>query len=282
MIEEHAGDGHGYLESYGFSDDLKSTDAMLEDLRDDESYSVDRSAYLRARLFDMVIGDWDRHVDQWRWAEFEEGKKTIYRPVPRDRDMAFSDMGDGAFMSVATRLVPGLRIMEGFHERIRNVKGFNASPKTYVLDMALLTQTTEADWMEQAAYLREHLGPEAVKAAFANFPDAVNDGTVLRLQRILMQRLDDIDRVAREYYAILNRYGIVTGTDKDDFFEVERLAENRTRVSAYRNIKGKKEKRFFSKVFDGAVTKEIWIYGLDDDDIFEAIGDVPGKHIRCV
>ncbi|NNJ88935.1 MAG: phosphoesterase, partial [Eudoraea sp.] len=33
MIEEHAGDGHGDLESFGFSNELKSTESMLEDLR---------------------------------------------------------------------------------------------------------------------------------------------------------------------------------------------------------------------------------------------------------
>ncbi|NNE77769.1 MAG: phosphoesterase, partial [Pricia sp.] len=63
IIEEHAGDGHGDLASFGFSDELKGTDDMLDDLRDDEKYEVDSELYLRARLFDMVIGDWDRHVD---------------------------------------------------------------------------------------------------------------------------------------------------------------------------------------------------------------------------
>jgi len=132
MIEEHAGDGHGDLASYGYSDELKGTDSMFEDLRDDEKYEVDVPLYLRSRLFDMAIGDWDRHVDQWRWAEFkkEGSKKITYRPVPRDRDQAFSDMGDGLIMNIATRGVPGLKLMEGYHEEIRDVKGFNSSPKT--------------------------------------------------------------------------------------------------------------------------------------------------------
>jgi hypothetical protein len=29
----------------------------------------DEDEYIKARLFDMLIGDWDRHYDQWRWAE---------------------------------------------------------------------------------------------------------------------------------------------------------------------------------------------------------------------
>jgi hypothetical protein len=36
-----------------------------------------------------MIGDWDRHEDQWRWApeKTEKGKK--YLAVPRDRDQVF-------------------------------------------------------------------------------------------------------------------------------------------------------------------------------------------------
>ncbi|MDO6515717.1 metallophosphoesterase [Zobellia uliginosa] len=277
MIEEHAGDGHGDLESFGYSDELKSTDSMLEDLRDDEKYSVDSQLYLRARLFDMVTGDWDRHVDQWRWAEFkdEENDKVIYKPVPRDRDMVYSKHGDGFFMNLATRIIPALRLMEGFNEDIRNVKGFNSSPKTYVLDMALLTETTSREWQEQAQFIREHLTEEVIDRAFAYFPEEVRDETVAEIKRILLARAAKIEETAEIYYGVLNKYAVVSGTDKDDWFEVNVLNGKETQVKAYRNIKGKKDKLFFEKVFQRDVTKEIWVYGLDDDDIFEVNGDVP-------
>ncbi|WP_228027856.1 metallophosphoesterase [Costertonia aggregata] len=271
MIEEHAGDGHGDLESFGFSDELKSTDSMLEDLRDDEKYEVDTDLYIRARLFDMAIGDWDRHVDQWRWAEFKdkERKKTIYRPVPRDRDQVFSIMGDGVLMKIATRIIPGLRLMEGFTKEIRSVKGFNSSPKTYVLDMALLAETTEGDWIAQATFLKENLTDAKIREAFLAFPEEVRDKTVSNIRKILLSRINDIDKTAREYYRILNKYAVVTGTDKDDWFEIQRLSNDDIQIKGYRNIGGKKEKLFFDKVFNSNVTQEIWVYGLDDDDIFE-------------
>jgi hypothetical protein len=35
----------------------------------------------------MLLGDWDRHEDQWRWSEFEkENGEHYFRPIPRDRD----------------------------------------------------------------------------------------------------------------------------------------------------------------------------------------------------
>src|SRR2546425_1710669 len=31
-----------------------------------------------------------RSPDQWRWARFDEGGVHVWRPIPRDRDQAFS------------------------------------------------------------------------------------------------------------------------------------------------------------------------------------------------
>ncbi|MGB6151258.1 MAG: ShlB/FhaC/HecB family hemolysin secretion/activation protein, partial [Pricia sp.] len=275
LLEEHAGDGHGDLKSFGYSDELKSTDSMLEDLRDDEKYAVDTQLYLRARLFDMAIGDWDRHVDQWRWAEFkdEDTDKIVYKPVPRDRDMVFSKHGDGFLMKLATRVVPALRLMEGFNEEIRNVKGFNSSPKTYVLDMALLTETTPEDWQKQAAFIRENLTAKVIDSALSAMPEEVQDETIPEIKRILLARLADLESTAMTYYKVLNKYAVVVGTDKDDWFEINIQNKKETEVKVFRNIKGEKKKQYFQKTFNSAFTKEIWVYGLDDDDRFEVNGD---------
>lgn len=271
MIEEHAGDGHGDLASFGFADELKSTDSMLEDLRDDEMYAVDKDLYLRARLFDMVLGDWDRHVDQWRWAEFKDDKtdKITYRPVPRDRDQVFSKMGDGVLMNIATRIIPSLRLMEGFNGEIRNVKGFNSSPKTYVLDLALLGETEKSQWLAQAKYVQENVTPDVIDKAFKMFPEEVRDETVTEIKHILLERLSHIQETADAYYKVLNKYAVVVGTDKDDWFEINRLNNKETEVKVFRNIDGQKEKLFYYKVFTTEDTNEIWVFGLDDDDIFE-------------
>ncbi|MGJ8732640.1 MAG: metallophosphoesterase [Cellulophaga sp.] len=272
MFEEHAGDNHGNLKSFGYANELKSTDSMLEDLRDDEKYAVDDKLYLRARLFDMVIGDWDRHTDQWRWAENKKNKKIIYKPVPRDRDQVFSNMGDGPLMSLATRIVPSLRLMEGFNEEIRSVRGFNSSPKTYVLDIALLSETNLKDWITEAEYIQDNLTEDVINKSFKDFPVEIQDSSLPKLKKILLSRISHLKEYAKEYHRILNKFAVVTGTDKDDWFEINHLNKKEVQVKAYRNIKGEKDKLFFDKTFNSDVTKEIWIYGLDDDDYFEDNG----------
>jgi len=272
MIEEHAGDGHN-IASFGYSSELKSTDAMFDNLRDDEKYEVDSDLYLRARLFDMVLGDWDRHVDQWRWAEFKKKKssKIVYRPVPRDRDMAFSNMGDGFFMNLATRIIPGLRIMEGYKSEIRNVEGFNSSPKTYVLDVALLNHMQREEWIKQAKFIQENLTERTIDEAFLNFPEEVRDHTVDEIKQIILSRVKHLNETANQYFEVINKFAVVTGTDKDDYFEID-YKENKVKIKGYRIINGNKEKKFYENTFNKDVTKEVWVYGLDDDDEFKVKG----------
>ncbi len=283
MIEEHVGDGHGDLKSFGHANKVESTDDLFEKLRRDEEYTLDEESYLRARLFDMVIGDWDRHSDQWRWAEIKDKEtgKTIFKPIPRDRDQVFSIMGDGALMSVATKAIPPLKLMEGFHENVRNVRGFNTNP--YPLDMALLKETTMSQWEKEVSHIQENLTPEVIDAAFEMFPKEVRDNTVTEIKRILLARLQNLPQIANDYYKALNSFAIVTGTDKDDWFQINTLENGEVEVNAYRIIGGKKEKQFFHKKFDSEITEEIWVYGLDDDDRFEVKGERPiGIKVRLI
>ncbi|MDB2463151.1 metallophosphoesterase, partial [Algibacter sp.] len=270
MIEEHVSDGHGNLESFGHSNKIESTDDLFKKLRKDEKYVVDENMFLRARLFDMVIGDWDRHVDQWRWAEFEKDDKVVFRPIPRDRDQAFSVMGDGAFMNLATRITPSLKLMEGFYDEIRNVKGFNSSP--FSLDMMLLNETAKKQWEEQVVYIQKNITDKVIDKAFKAFPEEVQDETIVVLKRVLKSRLENLPEIANEYYKILNRRPLVKGTDKDDWFEIERMPNGNTKLTAYRIKNGEKGDVLHQKTYNKADTKEIWVYGLDDDDVFKVTG----------
>lgn len=270
MIEEHVSDGHSELESYGKTKKIESTYDLIKKFRKDEKYTLDKETYARARLFDMLIGDWDRHVDQWRWAEFdgEDGKK-VYRPIPRDRDQAFSKWGDGFIMGFGSRAVPSLRIFEGFGEEIRDVKGFTSSPRTFALDMALLSETTMDQWMEQARYIQQHLTESVIDEALAHFPEEVQDETVTTIKNTLLSRKRQLVETAREYFGVMNKYSVVTGTDKDDYFQISSQSNGNLDVRVYRIKDGEKKDLFFEKTYEPQYTREVWVYGLDDDDVFD-------------
>src|SRR5690606_29837397 len=58
MIEERPTDEQKEVPSFGKPDAIVGSDDVLANLRKDEKYEVDETAYIRARLFDMLIGDW--------------------------------------------------------------------------------------------------------------------------------------------------------------------------------------------------------------------------------
>ncbi|WP_412986670.1 metallophosphoesterase [Pontimicrobium sp. IMCC45349] len=270
MIEERAADGHGEKASFGFSNELISTHDMLKELRKDEDNILDEQAYVRARLFDMLIGDWDRHEDQWRWAKFKENGKTIYRPMPRDRDQAYSIMADGSLLKFATSVIPDLRLMKSYDQELKSPKWFNLEP--YPLDVALINQATKTDWDEQVVHITTNLTNEVIDEAFTFFPEEVSDETVNIIKNKLKGRRANLQKIADSYFKNVNKYAVVKGTDKDDLFEIERI-NNTTKVTGYRIQKGEKGEKFHEREYTKASTKEIWIYGLDDDDVFKVFGD---------
>lgn len=270
MIEERAADGHGDKASFGFSNELISTDDLLKELNKDEDIVLDEATYIRARLFDMLIGDWDRHEDQWRWAKFEENKKTVYRPVPRDRDQAFSIMADGALLSLATTILPSLRLMKSYDDDLKSPKWFNLEP--YPLDMALINQSNRDVWNAQVKHIVDNLTDDVIDEAFTYFPPEVNQETVKEIKLKLKGRRSNLQKISDNYYNHINKFAIIKGTNKDDWFKVERLPKGNTKVTAYRIKKGKKADVFHERTYTAKDTKEIWIYGLDDDDRFDVLG----------
>lgn len=271
MIEERAGDGHGEKANFGFSDELISTDDLLKNLTKNEDHILDEKAYIRARLFDMLIGDWDRHEDQWRWAVFKEEGQTVYRPVPRDRDQAFSIMADGFLLGLATRVVPALRLMQSYEEELKSPKWFNLEP--YPLDVALIEESDKSVWDAEVQHLVSNITDAVIEEAFKNLPDEVNDQTLNEIKGKLKGRRANLQGISDAYFNHINKYAVIKGTDKDDWFEIERKANGQTSVTAYRIKKGEKGPVFQNRTYSSDTTKEIWIYGLDDDDVYQVTGD---------
>lgn len=269
LVEERAASGHINAESFGNSETIISTDDLSIELRKSDDNYVDEASYIRARLFDMFIGDWDRHEDQWRWAAFEDGKKTAYKPVPRDRDQAFSKY-DGFALGAITRIIPGLKLLQNFDKDIRNVKWFNHEP--YKLDMAFIKESTYKDWKKQVDFLQKNITNAIIDSAFAQMPIEVQDETVIKIKNTLKSRLYNLPEIAEKYYTHLEKFPVVRGTDKDNWFDIVRLENGNTIVKTY-NIKNKKKGSLvFKRTYDKKETSEIWVYGLNDDDIFNVSG----------
>ncbi|WP_289645011.1 ShlB/FhaC/HecB family hemolysin secretion/activation protein [Maribacter aestuarii] len=255
--------------------DYESTTDMLEKTKSDESYTIDEKNFIRARVFDMLLGDWDRHQDQWRWIEYEneEGDKE-FMPVPRDRDNTFPRF-DGTAMKFIQLFVPNTRMWQTFDEDIDNVKWLNNSGSK--LDRALLTKYGLETWAEEAKIIQERITPEVIENAFLRLPKEVRDETAEFIKESLKSRLRILPETAREYGEYLDRIVAITGTEKDDVFEVIKMDDGKISVSVKRLLSDEKNELIYERVFDDKDTKEIWLYGLGDDDEYKVLGNGDSK-----
>jgi hypothetical protein len=274
VIEEHVHKEQKDVPTLGRGDDIEDTQKVMKNLRKDPKYSIDERMYIRARLFDILIGDWDRHGDQWKWAEFKEGDKVIYKPIAKDHDQSFVKY-DGALLSILLN-IPALRQMKTFKDDIRNIKWLNKVP--YPMDLAFITKAEEKDWLEEAEYIKTHLTDEAIANAFADLPNEVKDETIGHITEKLKSRREKLAEFAVRYRDILLETVLIAGTDKKEKFIITRTQGSETKVEMY-SLKDDKEELLLSQTYSRAKTKELWIYGLDDDDVFEVKGEAGRKPI---
>ncbi|GEQ86104.1 hypothetical protein ULMS_16120 [Patiriisocius marinistellae] len=254
--------------------EFESTKDVFEKIKEDEKYAIDQKAFIRARIFDMLIGDWDRHEDQWRWGQYEINEDDIrFLPVPRDRDGAFAKF-DGVAIPAIQLFLPDTRFWQSYDQEIPNVKWFNGEGNN--LDRSILNKFSTAEWIAQAKYIQDNMSDEAIEKAFEKLPKEVQDEASENIKKNLKGRLANLDKIAERYGTYLNKTVAIHGTNKDDKIKITRLDNGMTKVVLERKLKGENEV-FFDRTFDAKETKEIWIYGLDDDDEFEVEGNGDNK-----
>jgi predicted MPP superfamily phosphohydrolase len=269
IIEERPDDDFINVKSFGKPDAIESTSDVLKRLRKDEKYQIDEAAYIKARLFDMLIGDWDRHQDQWRWSRFDiSDDKKIYRPIPRDRDQAFSNY-DGALLDIMKVLMPPVKQFQEFSGELKNIEWINSAG--IKMDRNFTQNSTKEVWLEQAKFIQQNLTDVVIDEAFNKLPKEVRNETSEGIKEKLKMRRETMEDIASRYYDYLTKLVIITGTDKDDHFDITRL-DGKTKISVSRIKGGKILPPYKERTLSSKETKEVWIYGLDDDDRFSVKG----------
>jgi hypothetical protein len=272
LYEERPNDEAAFETFFGEGEDIKGTDDLLEELRKDNDEIIDQPFALRSRLFDMIIGDWDRHDDQWRWVAFdnENDKGHTWRPIPRDRDQAFFQP-DGVFAWIATKKF-ALPNTEGFYPEMRYPPGFNTSARFF--DRTFIHELNWEAWEKEINYIQAHLTDEAIEKAFELWPASISAMKAEETIQILKARRDDMPRFARIHYEFLSREVEVTGSNDKEQFLVERMPDGQTKVTVNKLSKKNKVSRLmFERTFMPSETKEIRLYGFEDKDVFQVSGE---------
>lgn len=244
---------------------------IFEELDEDNDNQVDAIAYLKVRLMDVFLGDWDRHVGQWKWARYKDGKKKIWQPIPRDRDQAFSRY-DGLFPWFAALSVPQIENFDYDYPQINDLTWSGRH-----LDRRLLMSVDKAAWDSVTSFVVTRLTDSVIDNAVRKMPEEWYNKSGDYLASVLKHRRDHLQDISSEYYKMIAKYVVIKSSDQDEYADIKRLNDDQVSIDIYKRDKSnghKKDKAFYSRVFGSDETEEIRLYLQGGDDKALISGEV--------
>jgi Omp85 superfamily domain len=263
FIEVHPNEGENDEPGFAGAIDVKGTYKLLNHIEKKRNEKINAKEFLKARLMDILLGDWDRHMDQWRWAKYDEDERDCWYPIPRDRDQAFSKY-DGFFPSIAAYLVPQLNDFDYDYPQIKELT-WNGR----FLDRRVLTELDKPTWDSITTVVKNNITNSIIDMAVKRLPPEVYSICAEELIAKLKSRRDKLQDASDEYYTLVNKFADVYCSTKNDYVEVNRLSDLTTEVTVYKRGKksgDKKGKPVFHKVFDNEITIDVRIFLNDGDD----------------
>lgn len=152
----------------GFDSSQNSATVLSNIIRDNQ-YKIQQKVLLKARLFDVIIADWDRHADNWRWGMKDSAGFTYYYAIPRDRDWAFYQ--SGGWVPKLVQKTGSMRCFINFDEKVKSVK--NLMWKGWSMDKTFLNELTSADWETAIKELQQTLTDSSIEKAVQTLPASV-------------------------------------------------------------------------------------------------------------
>lgn len=240
-----------------------NTAKMFKKLDEDNDNRYDAGSLLRARMLDVIIGDWDRHEDQWRWKQEKTKKGDIYSAVPRDRDQAFfSSDGKVQRFAQSSSLLP---MMQGYERDVQNINWFLWEGRA--MNSRFLSQYTEQEWDAAVKDFCSKLTDQVMEKALKALPEPIYSMRHDQFLAEMKSRREKLPKWMNEYYHFFNRVVDIQTSDKNERVVVTDSVGKHLKIVINKIAKdGDIEQELFSRNFDPAITKEIRLYTKDGKD----------------
>ncbi|MBI2616124.1 MAG: BamA/TamA family outer membrane protein [Gemmatimonadetes bacterium] len=254
-LEEFPNEEPGDTPGFAGSRKVVDTEQLFERLEKNPSQYVDTRAYLTVRLIDILVGDWDRHVGQWRWASFPDCHATRWVPVPGDHDQALVRL-DGPLPWLAGQFY---RELVGFDDEYPSLPNLTWTARA--LDRRLLAELERPAWDSVVALLQQRLTDQVIEQAVQRMPEPWYRRNGRQLIEQLQRRRDTLDDAGREFYGLLARWADVHARDAAEVAEVERADDEHVEVRlSLRDPERGSEASLFRRRFNRRETEEIRLY----------------------
>jgi len=242
-------------QKFGGALKIIDTEELLDRINKSPGDQVDARNLLTARMVDMLLGDNDRHPDQWRWARLTEGPSARWVPIPRDRDKVFISY-EGLVLDVARRAVPS---MVEFGSEHSNPSALFDNAIEF--DRRLLAGLDRGVWDSVAASVVTRVSDAVINTAIRSMPlgyVALSGG----LTDMIKARRATLPAVATRYYENLWATTDIHATDDADVTSVVRAADGSVTV----RIQSGNDRPWFTRRFAAGETSGIRIYLHGGDD----------------
>ena len=163
---------------------------------------IDEHALVRLRLFDMLIGDWDRHAKQWGWVMQQQEDNYTAIPLAGDRDNAFFNL-DGVIPAIMTNenVQP---LVRPFQKNIEYMPGL-----VYPFDVYFLHTTAKEVFIEEAENLQKSMSDKNITEAFKVWPKSIYKLNGDEIMEKVKSRRDHLVEYAIEFYDIIQKRGLL-------------------------------------------------------------------------
>jgi hypothetical protein len=266
--------------NFANAEKITSTYKLYRRFEKEYDEKINACDYLKARLVDCLMGDWDRHNDQWRWARFTVNGKKLWSPIPRDRDQVFPKF-DGLLPAISTFYIPQFCSIDDDYPSIYKLTWNGRYP-----DQRFLPEISKNEWDSVAAFVKTKITNEVIEEAVKKLPPGIYELSKDEIISVLKSRRDKLKEFSDEYYEFVNEIVDIYGKEKDDYALIERKNNGQTSVALFEKNKKSglpKGEPYFQKVFDNDLTDEIRIYLLDGDDNVLVKGETDdGPIIRVI
>lgn len=231
--------------------------------------------FLRARLLDVLISDFDRHRKQWRWAK--RPGDSLWHPIPEDRDQAFARY-EGLLVRAAAGYVPQLRTFGPEYDRV-----FGLTYNGREQDRWLLPELSRDTWRGAAEEMKAQVTDEVIERAARRMPPEWYAIDGARLVSAMKRRRDTLVEEADRVYRHLARQVDVQGTNAGELARVRRLEGGAVEVEvAARGPDDAPKAPYFSRRFVPDETEEVRLYLRAGNDRVVVEGPRGGVEVRVV
>lgn len=220
----------GFLESCNNPYDVKEINKITElfnSIENENNTKVDSKEFLKIRLMNILLGNWDRNINKWKWDKIENQNIYNLEPHPNNSDQALAKFG-GLLPYSVSFIFPELT---SFNDNLAHAGNYTQSGS--YIDRRFLTELTKSQWDSITVYIQLSITDVVIVSAVNKIPSGIKPEVKDEIINTIKNRRDKLSELCDDYYSIINKVVDIYGSNNNDSVTVNRISNDITSVELY-------------------------------------------------